>query len=24
VHPAIIRAALDQVYGAKDLLKELQ
>jgi hypothetical protein len=24
VHPAIIRAALDQVYGAKDLLRELQ
>ena len=24
VHPAIMRAALDQVYGAKDLLKELE
>ncbi|MEJ1964284.1 MAG: S46 family peptidase [Gammaproteobacteria bacterium] len=24
VHPAIIREALDKVYGAKDLLKELQ
>ena len=24
VHPAIIRVALEQVYGAKDLLKELQ
>jgi hypothetical protein len=24
VHPAIMRAALDQVYGAKELLKELE